>query len=282
MLKDDPKLKPQYRMPRVFGALPGPRNVPLDKQHLPNNQHNRVMSVTALTDATLLSELLPPACVLDGEPLLTVSLNFMSNIGWLAGHDYAMLSVNLRIAHQSPSKGWLRGNFIPVLWENLADPILTGREELGWAKLYADLPPPLIVGNHYAGKALWQGFKFMDIELSALTEVAATGAAPSGHLHYKYIPRTGALTDADVAYLEYAAPGENVAGYAPLAITRRQTGNGSFKFHPARWEDLPFQYPIINALARLPILEIRSASLTHMAASGTIGDPNGGALRRID
>lgn len=282
MMNDDPNLKPQYRMPRVFGALPGPRNVPKDKQHLPNNQKNLVLSVTALTDATLLSEILPPNCVLDGEPLITINLNFMSNIGWLAGHDYAMLSVNLRIAHESPTKGWLRGNFIPVLWENLADPILTGREELGWAKLYADLPPAVILGNRYTGKALWQSFKFLELELSELTETSAPLPAPTGHLHYKYIPRTGSLTEADIEHLEYAAPGENVAGYAPLAITSRLSGKGSFKFHPTRWEDIPFQYPIINALARLPLLEIRSAGLTHMAATGVIGNPNGGALRKID
>lgn len=281
MLRDDPNLKPQHRMPRVFGALPGPRNVPRDKQHLPNNQRNLVLSVTALTDAALLGELLPPNCVLDGEPLLTLNLNFMTNIGWLAGHDYAMLSVNLRIAHESASKGWLRGNFIPVLWENLADPILTGREELGWSKLYADLPPVVSLGNRHAGKALWQGFKFFDMEVFDLAETATVPPA-TGNFHYKYIPRTGSLTEADVEYLEYAAPGENVAGYAPLGITQRLSGKGQFKFHPARWEDMPFQYPIINALARLPLLEMRGATLTHMAASGTIGDPNGGALRKID
>ena len=38
MKADDLNLKPQYRMPRVFGALPGPRNVPKDKQNLPDNQ----------------------------------------------------------------------------------------------------------------------------------------------------------------------------------------------------------------------------------------------------
>ncbi|MFT3905932.1 MAG: acetoacetate decarboxylase family protein [Steroidobacteraceae bacterium] len=166
MLRDDPALKPQYRMPRVFGALPGPRNVPSDKQQLSNNQRNLVMSVTALTDPVLLSEILPLACTLDGEPLMTVTLNFMRNIGWRAGHGYAMLSVNLRIKHYSPSKGWLTGNFIPVLWENLADPILTGREELGWSKLYADLPDPLVLGDCHTGKALWRDFRFLDIQRS--------------------------------------------------------------------------------------------------------------------
>ncbi|MGC3982043.1 MAG: acetoacetate decarboxylase family protein [Steroidobacteraceae bacterium] len=269
-------------MPRVFGALPGPRNVPSDKQQLPNNQRNLVLSVTTLTDAALLSEILPPDCELDGEPLLTINLNFMSNIGWLAGHGYAMLSVNLRIKHHSPTRGWLSGNFIPALWENLADPILTGREELGWSKLYADLPDPLMLGNRYAARALWQGFKFFDIQLTDLVETSITPPAPTGHFHYKYIPRTGALQEADVAYLEYAAPGENVAGYAPLSVTSKFSGTGRFQFHSARWEDMPFQYPIINALARLPLLEVRAASLTHMAANGVIGDPNGGALRQID
>ena len=83
MKRDDPSLKPQYRMPRVFGALPGPRNVPKDKQDLPNNQTNFVLSVSALTDDVALRELLPPACVLDGDPVLTVNLTWMSHIGWL-------------------------------------------------------------------------------------------------------------------------------------------------------------------------------------------------------
>ena len=53
---DDRNLKPQYRMPRVFGPLPGPRNVPKDKQNLPNKL---VIAVTVLTDRKLLEELRP-------------------------------------------------------------------------------------------------------------------------------------------------------------------------------------------------------------------------------
>src|SRR5476649_534775 len=120
MRGDDPNLKPQYRMPRVFGALPGPRNVPKDKQHLPNNQRNVTLSVTALTDAGRLSELLPPGCVLDGEPLLTATITFMSNIGWLAGHGYAMFNVGFRISHDAKTQGALSGSFKPVVWENLS------------------------------------------------------------------------------------------------------------------------------------------------------------------
>jgi hypothetical protein len=58
-------------------------------------------------------------------------------------------------------------------------------------------------------------------------------------------------------------------------------GRGSFKFHRARWEDVPFQYPIINALAALPVLEVRGASVTTLAATGAIGDPSAGALAEV-
>ncbi len=282
MKTDDPNLKPQYRMPRVFGALPGPRNVPKDKQHLPNNQTNLVMSVTVLTDARLLAELLPPDCTLAGEPLLTVTMTVMSNIGWLAGRGYSILNVGFPIAHQSRRSGTVSGNFTPVLWENHADPIMTGREELGFAKIYADMPPPVVIGDTYRGAALWQGFRFFDIAVSDLVEAPAQPAPASGSFHYKFVPRTGALGEADVAYLEYAPPNGLATGYGGMRMTQRRTGKGKFQFHPARWEDVPFQYPIINALADLPVREARGASVTMLAASGTIGDPSAGTLSEID
>jgi len=281
MRADDPNLKPQYRMPRVFGALPGPRNVPKDKQHLPNNQRNVTLSVTALTDAGRLSELLPPDCVLDGEPLLTVTITYMSNIGWLAGHGYAMCNVGFNISHNARTRGKLSGTFRPVLWENLADPIVTGREELGFAKLYADLPPPMIVGDRYSALAAWQNFRFFELQIADLIDAPIPAPRAQGSFHYKYIPKTGALTESDVDYLEYAAPDDAATGYAALRMTRFRHGSGSFAFHRTRWEDVPFQYPIINALAELPLLQTRSATLAESVAEGTIGDPSGGSLAPV-
>ena len=282
MREDDPNLKPHYRMPRVFGALPGPRNVPKDKQNLPNNQTNLVIGVTTLTDAQALSELLPPDCSLDGEPLLTVTMTFMSNIGWLAGRGYAILNVGFRISHESKSRGTLTGTFTPVLWENLADPIMTGREELGFAKIYAEMPPPVIIGNSYSANAAWQGFRFAEISATELEEAPAQLPPTNGSFHYKFIPRTGAQGEADAAYLEYAPPNQLATGYGGLRVIRRLTGTGSIKFHRARWEDAPFQYPIINALAALPIREARGASVTYLAAAGLIGDPSAGNCVEID
>jgi hypothetical protein len=278
----DPNLKPQHRMPRVFGAAPGPRNVPKDKQHLPNNQVNLNVAATMLTDAGKLAELLPDGCSLDGEPLVTVNFLYLSNIGWLAGRGYTMIGVSFPIAYDSPSRGRLTGGFMPVVWENMADPILTGREELGFAKLYADIPAPIILGDAYRGSAGWDNFRFLDIDVDELKEVEPTPPPLRGHFHHKYVPRSGDLTQADVDYLEYADPAPTATGYGGMALQTKMLGRGRFRFHSTCWEEMPFQYPIINALADLPVVEWRGGSLSISKATGAIGDPSGGALAQID
>jgi Acetoacetate decarboxylase (ADC) len=245
-----------------------------------DNQTELVIAVTVLTDEKRLAELLPPDCALEGEPLLTVSMTFKSNIGWLAGRGYSILRTGFRIAHQSKTRGKVAGNFVPVLWENLADPIMTGREELGFAKIYAEMPAPVIIGDSYYAVATWQGFRFFEIDANDLADTSAQ-PEPAGSFHYKFVPRTGSLGEADAAYLEYAPPNQLATGYGGLRVTRRMLGKGSFKFHRARWEDVPFQYPIINALADLPVLDARGASVTTLAATGAIGDPSAGTLAEI-
>lgn len=171
MSPDRPELERKYRQPRVFGALPGPRNVPLDKRNLPDNMTVLTVAASALTDAAALGELLPPRCRLHGDPVLTVSIAYLRNIGWLAGRGYNIVSVEFPIVFDG-EEGRLTGKFTPVLWESLADPILTGREELGFSKLYAQIPERIILGNAYRASASWEGFRFFELEASDLAETA--------------------------------------------------------------------------------------------------------------
>ena len=282
MKADDPNLKPQYRMPRVFGALPGPRNVPKDKQGLPNNQRNIVVSVTARAARADLEELLPPGCSLDGDPLLTVTVMYLYSVGWLAGRGYNLISVAFPVAHQSPSQGLLRGQFQAVVWENLTDPIITGRDELGFAKLYADIPDPVFVGDNCTSRAGWLGFPFLQVDVDGLVEISNDMPPLQGQFHHKYIPRTGQLDQADVDYLEYAPPTGPATGYGGLKVQRRLKGSGSIRFNHARWEDVPFQYPILNALADIALGETVAATVTFLAAEDVIGDVTGGFLAPVE
>jgi hypothetical protein len=276
MSPDRPELEKKYRQPRVFGALPGPRNVPRDKRNLPDNMSVITVSASALTDAASLGELLPPRCRLHGDPVVTVSIAYLRNIGWLAGRGYNIVSLDFPIVFDG-AEGRLTGKFTPVLWESLADPIITGREELGFAKLYAQIPEPIVLGNAYRASASWEGFRFFELEASDLAEAVAKAEAPAldGSFHYRFMPKVGAQGEAVGEYMAFS-PGAN-SGPGASGITKRLAGKGSFRFLPARWEDVPLQYPIINTLAELPLREFRGASVTFSTATGSIGGGLGGA-----
>src|SRR3546814_12179084 len=75
----------------------------------------------------------------------------------------------------------------------MADPIISGREELGFSKLYCDLPAPIEAPGHILCRASWDGFGFAALRLNALGAAPPPPADPppsQGLLHYKYIPAT--------------------------------------------------------------------------------------------
>ena len=165
-----------------------------------------------------------------------------------------------------------------VLWENLTDPILTGREELGFSKIYCELPDPLTFNGETHCTASWMGFKFMDMHVRATEQVAIQPAAsppkpPSaeqpltGTLHYKYMPRTGEWGTADVTYAVLTP-----ARTPNRVVQEHWRGEGTVQFHKARWEDLPTQYNIVNAFHELEIKEWRGASIVKTVGGKDLSD----------
>ena len=137
---------------------------------------------------------------------------------------------------------------------------------MGFSKIYCALPEPVIHGGETQCTASWLGFRFMDMRLTSMVEVEEPAAAGSeasedgslkGTLHYKYVPKTGEWGEADAEYavLSPANP--------PVSEAQRWQGEGSVTFHQARWEDLPTQYMVVNALAELEVKEFRGASIEH-------------------
>jgi hypothetical protein len=196
----------------------------------------------------------------------------MTEIDWLAGRGYNILGVSWPATFRG-EKDQASGSFLSVLWENMADPIITGREELGYSKIYCELPVPNVYRGNYHCVASWMDFKFMDLRVENLEEVpdaakaAAAQPASDGILHYKYMPRTGEWGMADCAY----------AVLTPAATPNRviqsiQRGTGEVIFHPARWEDLPTQYMIVNAIQALPVLEARGASVVKTIGGKDLSD----------
>jgi hypothetical protein len=244
-------------MPRAFGPAGGPRQAPNhdDFRHIPTKFTRYVVGF--LGRANQVCALLPKGLALRGEPIVQFQFFSLTEIPWLAGRGYNILSMTVPVRYLSAGGESVDGQYQPVLWENLGDPIITGREQLGHPKLYAQLPAP----RHWNGKtyirARWEDFTFAELEMSCeavptqelLSNIAASvGAGLIGH---KYIPKTGHWDEADADYFTLTPmPGEsNLRDPQPLPAIR--SGTGRVKFNVPEWQDMPTQYHIIQQLAAL-------------------------------
>jgi hypothetical protein len=269
-----------YRMPTHFGPSLGPRQGPGGCTFSsPDSHATTSCSVSFLSRSEQLEEFLPPGFTLDGEPVVTVTFAYYTNIEWLAGRGYNTLGVSIP-ARFDGKVDHAVGKFLTVLWENLTDPIITGREELGFSKIYCELPEPRSHAGRTQYTASWLGFKFLDLWTADMvqepTPAPGSGAEDRrqmadgtlrGMLHYKYMPRTGEWGTADAAYATLTPD------YYPRRVIHEVwKGEGRLQFHAATWEDLPTQYTIVNAFAALDIREYRGATLERSTGNKDLSD----------
>lgn len=258
-----------YRMPTHFGPSTGPRRGPDGRNfQCRDNPKSTTITVSFLSNPKQLEALLPPGFSLNGDPIVTVSAAYMKEIEWLAGRGYNVLGVTIP-AKFNGQNDQVVGPFLTVLWENLADPIITGREELGFSKIYCELPEIRVLRDSAQSQASWLGFKFLDINVTNLkpqTE-SAPAARVDGQLHFKYMPRTGEWGTADTQYAVMTpAEGSNSVVHENLI------GDGSLNWHHARWEDLPTFYQVVNAFAELEVKEYVGGSLTRSVGAKDLSD----------
>jgi acetoacetate decarboxylase len=256
-IRSDPE-RAMYRMPVPFGPSPGPRQRPEGGPYPPGEsaaRRQRVAGVRWRTDREALSELLPPRFSLADDPVVSVTVSYLEDIGWLAGHGYNILRVDVP-ARFSGRDGAVVGNFTPVLWESLADPIITGREELGMAKLYAEIPALIENDRAATATASWKNFEFFHLELHDLEAAPVDPPTMTAVvLNYKYVPRTQHWGEADAEYV-------TMSPARPLDVVSAQRGRAEFRFVRAGFKQLPTLFHIVNRLADLPVLEVLGGSLT--------------------
>lgn len=244
-------------MPASFGPAGGPRQVPGDPDFHEGPINYTRYIVRFLSRADQLTSLLPDGLALRGEPMAQFHYFCLRDIPWLAGRGYNILSLMIPVVHDGADGDSTDGVFTAVMWENLGDPIITGREQLGHPKLYAQLSDPRQWNDRTQIRASWDGFTFAEIDLScgndAGPELAAEIAASvgAGIICHKFIPRSGSWDVADADYLTLSpVPGaSNSRDPQPPPSIRR--GTGTIRFNIPRWQDMPSQYHIVEALAGL-------------------------------
>ena len=267
-----------YRMPTHFGPSLGPRQGEEGRKFAcKDTPKTTTLSVSFLTNREQLEDLLPEGFEVGEEPVVTVKASYMKEIEWLAGRGYNILGVSFPAVFEG-KQDRAAGDFLAVLWENMCDPIVTGREELVYAKIWAEIPEPIVYGGKAHCTASWQGFKFLDIRAENLKQRPVETPAPStgetsdagtlrGILHYKYIPKTGEWGSEDVSY-----PVLTPAEVPNQVITEHWEGEGTVAFHRATWEDMPTQFQIVNALEELEIKAYRGAKWIKSVGSKDLSD----------
>ena len=261
-----------YRMPTHFGPSLGPR------QGLDNRRYTcattpqcQYVSATFAAEKKQLEALLPPGFILSEHCQLTFFFEYFTEIEWLAGRGYNTFGVSIPVIYRGKHET-VEGSLLLILWENKADPIITGREDLGFSKVYAELPELQIVGNQVTCRASWDGFEFASLTLENVTEISPDQLPESppseGTLHYKYIPKTGVPGEADAAYatLTPASRPNEVLEQAKSA------SEASLCIHQGTWEQLPTLIHIVDTLAGLTLGECLNAVMLTARGGKDLGD----------
>lgn len=262
----------RYRMPSHFGPAPGPRNVPKEI-HIDHTLFPKTTAVTVKfrTDAQMLNEMLPPGFVLAGDPIVSLDFAYMDEIQWLAGRGYNICLVSWP-ATFTGTQDTVTGRFAAVLFENAADPIITGRDELGHPKVYCEIPPPMVLDNNWTCRLAWDGCEFLRVELTGLGKPAPDlpQAQSAGWIQYKYIPGTPLDAGPDCAYATLSPDPLDPDAHENMTVQSQIFADAKISTPPVTWYDMPTVHHIANGIASLPVQEVVSASVTKV--QGWIGD----------
>lgn len=278
----------------MFGPAPSPRQkadgTPWTVEET-GTLHCHWMAVTYRTDRARLTQLLPPGFELRGEPHVTTHLSYFRNLYWLAGRSYGIAVVDFPVTYTG-KKEVIAGNLCVAMFEGLADAVLTGREELGFPKLFADIPAPQVevASGTASGQASWFGHRFLDISARELVETHENKGLPGpggANLYLKYMPGTApfGLASPDACYVTTSAPPAGSTGDAsPIDFSRfefrKWRGRGEVAWHRATFEQLPTTFHVVNGIQELAIREFVGAELVQFSGPGIGVSANG--IRAVD
>ncbi|MBM4227265.1 MAG: hypothetical protein FJ164_05920 [Gammaproteobacteria bacterium] len=271
----------RYRMPSHFGPMFGPRNIPpgvvLDHTRFPRST---VVTYRFLSTHEALSAHLPPGFELAGEPVVSLDIAYLTEIPWLAGRGYHLALLSWPATFKG-TQDTETGRFAAVLFENFADPIITGRDELGHPKIFCEIPPLIVRDDEVVARLAWDGHEFLRVSIGGLTNEPPAqfrdDFPTSGWLQWKYIPGTPPSAGPDASYPTHS-PDPLAADIHPnVTIDSRQFGRAQLVRNEVRWEDMPTLWNVVNGIAGLPHVEPRLAVVTR--THGWVGDV--GETRRL-
>ena len=260
------KLNPdsRYQMPAHFGPRPQSPKSSFRYHDI------TMMVVPFVTDPKVLAAYLPEPFEVAENAVVTVTYAGNRNVDFLAGHGYNMIGVTAAVVFKG-EQDLLEGSFTLVIWENLADPILMGRELQGIPKIFADIQDHSVIAGEWRTTAGHFGHKIVDMFISDLrdpspAEIEAYANASAGKdnpMGWRFLPAVGGLGQGLNEFTTF--PSET-------NLSEVKIGQGRVDWQHLTWEQNPTQCHIVNALADLPVLHQLPAMVARGSANLLLPD----------
>ncbi len=274
-----------WRMPTGFEPFPGRR------RRLAGSPGRTFVtaSVKFKTSRTFLEIILPTSQFrfrsADSGCLASFSATAFGKVAWLGGGGYNSFGLYIHGVEFVKSDGTtVGGTYLPALFENLADPIVADREELGVPKLFCDVALDRAESSCRV-TASWRGAQFACMTLQDLraddpkTERAAVGGgeADDSILVYRYIPAVGRPGQADAEYACVMPHEDEAAEQSATVRAVARSPDAAIETDAGDWESLLTLHHVTSVLDKIPIYEVVSAKVVE----GT-GLPDAVSCRRIE
>ncbi|KAF1816415.1 FAD/NAD(P)-binding domain-containing protein [Eremomyces bilateralis CBS 781.70] len=268
-----------WRMPVAFGSMPGPRQDSFGLPHDGLQSTFVTASIKFRTSRTLLQNFFPSPAFSFSSPgtvaTASIRMTTLGNMSWLGGGGYNFSGLFVHgVQYTKRDASVLRGSYCVVVFEDLADAILSGREELGMSKLGASIQVHQKEGEYAAGID-WRGVQFARMRLEGLhlpnstSSMSAADKAPAmndklgeaeeGTFCYRYIPAVGRPGTADAEYAVFI-PSEG-ASQTPNVIRTMLARKGDLAFEARDRQALPTLHHITARLAEIPVYEVVEARI---------------------
>lgn len=281
-----------WRQPIVFGPMPGPRQDHYGNDRAVKSLQSTFMtaSIKFKTSATLLQNLFPTDRYSFISPSSVARASFsqttLNGMDWLGGGGYRHIGLYIHgVQYKKENGEVLKGTYMPILFESLADPIVSGREELGMPKLYTAIDIHER-SKSYRLQTSWQGAVWGHFELEDLEDQDPAadkgtigGEDDDGILVYRYMPKVGKSFKGE-AEAEYpiVVPHAQESKVVPSKVTRlRRTKNAKVEINGLDWDALPTLHHVVSRLAEIPIDEVIDAKITE-----GLGVPDVSSAQRIE
>ncbi|KAK3710906.1 hypothetical protein LTR37_009927 [Vermiconidia calcicola] len=283
----------RWRTPIGFGPAPGPRqplslsleNPELAKIRKQTPETSSALIIRFKSSRTYLQNLLPPGFAFVSPATVceaTLLCNTLDGMTWLGGGGYSFIMLQIHgIKYTKKNGDVIFGSFIPLLFEDLTDPIVTGRDDLGMPKLYAAISVTHI-GDKATVEISWRGTKIGSMEFAGLSdkeqepgllngndrqESASQGPPPppdNGHLAWRFVPAVGRPGQADAEYPVFVPKPDPGKFFKDAQVST--AAEASFEFSAGDWNSLPTLHNVTRVLAEMPKYDVLEAK--HVRSHG--------------